>query len=79
MKMFVFDNVLHDYTSGMCMIVAESLEQAQRLAFERFARPSWRKRTFEEFREESGFGSCQGEYEVQGVEAGIKHYVYGGS
>ncbi len=65
MKMFVFDDVLHDYTSEMCMIVAESLEQAQRLAFERYAH-SWRKQTFEEFRDESGFGSCQGEYEVQG-------------
>lgn len=77
MKMFVFEDVLHDYTSGMCMIVAESLEQAQKLAFERFG-DDWRKQTFEEFREQSGFGSFEGEYEVQGVEAGIKHYVYGG-
>lgn len=77
MKMFVFEDVLHDYTSGMCMIVAESLEQAQKLAFECFG-DDWRKQTFEEFRKESGFGSCEGEYAVEGVEEGIKHYVYGG-
>jgi len=78
MKMFVFDDVLHDYTSGMAVIAAQSLEEAQQLAFERFG-DDWRKQTFEEFRERSGFGSCQGEYELHpAVAAGIKHYVYGG-
>jgi hypothetical protein len=79
MKMFVFEEVLWDYTSGMAVIAAESLEQAQQLAYEEFNyNCNWRKETFEEWLKSSNFHRCEGEYEVVGVEAGIKHYVYGG-
>jgi hypothetical protein len=79
MKLFVFENVLWDYTSGMAIIAAESLEQAQKIAYDVFYM-SWQQKTFEEWIESSGFHTCAGEYEVIGdMKAGVKHSVYGGA
>ena len=74
MKMFVFQDVLRDYTAGMAMIAAETLEEAQRFAFEAF----YTDQSFEVF-VKNGWDIADGEYELnEQVEPGIKHYVYGG-
>jgi hypothetical protein len=81
MKMFVFEDVLVDYTAGIAMIVAEDLAAAQTFAYEEFG-------DFERHRgidlagfleRQEGFAAPAGKYDVVGVEPGIKHYVYGGS
>ena len=79
MKMFVFEDVLYDYTSGMALVVAGSLEEAQRLAFEEF-RWSWdKKETLETFLvREAGFTEATAVYEVGDVSPGVKQHVYGG-
>ena len=76
MKMYIFDEVLSDYTNGMVMIAADSLEQAQYIAFQEF---NGMEKEFQDFLKE-GWDQVAGIYALAGkVEAGIKHYVYGGS
>ena len=77
MKMFVFEEVLPDYTSGMALIAAETLDQAQQIAYATFYL-SWQEQTFEEWLKSSGFHTCSGIYEIGDVKAGVRHYVYGG-
>lgn len=78
MQIYVFEDVLCDYTRGMAVIAAESLEQAQALAFKEFG---WHD-TLEEFLErggESGFQRPTGVYPMlEPVPAGVLHHVHGG-
>ena len=75
MNIYVFGNVLEDYTPGQAVIAAETLEQAQALACEKFGFGD----TVENFlAEEPGFCMPTGTYPTSGVEAGVLHYVYGG-
>lgn len=78
MQIYVFEDVLCDYTSGMAVIAAESLEQAQAIAFKEFG---WHD-TIEEFLERGGEGGFQkpaGVYPMpEGTAAGVLHHVYGG-
>ena len=77
LKMYVFEDVLYDYTGGMAMIAEYSLEDAQALAFERFAHP--RDNTLEEFlNRDSGFREPAGVYPLAEGSPGVMHYVYGG-
>lgn len=37
MNVFIFKDVLHDYTAGMAVIVAENLTRAKQMAFDEFS------------------------------------------
>lgn len=76
MYMFVFDNVLQDYTLGMALISASDLESAQQIAFKRFGYSS----TLEKFLDSNpGFRKPAGQYPLASdTEPGVMHYVYGG-
>jgi len=41
MKLFIINNVLNDYTPGMVIIKAESLDRARELYIERFVGGEW--------------------------------------
>lgn len=76
MFIFVFEDVLSDYTGGMAVIAAESQRHAQELAHAEFGR---RFDKLEEFlNEEAGFLQEVSCYPTQGVPAGVLHHVYGG-
>ena len=36
MNLYILNDVLYDYTSGMCVIVAESMKQCEELFIEEF-------------------------------------------
>lgn len=71
MQMFVFEDVLYDYTAGMVVIAAENLERALELARGQYgctvdAETGWQRPT--------------GVYGASGIEReGILHEVFGGS
>ena len=76
MFIFVFENVLTDFTSGLVVIAAESLRQAQELAYAEFG---YRWETVEQFlNDDEGFRREAACYPTQGVAAGVLHHVYGG-
>lgn len=78
MKMFVFEDVLWDYTSGMVVIAAEDLLEAQVIAYEEY---NYRKGdTLADFLErQGGFALAAGVYPLaEGVNKGVLHSVYGG-
>lgn len=79
MYMFVFENVLCDYTDGMALIAAPDLQTAQELAFERFGF-HWQETTVEQFLDkETGFQQPTGRYPLtEGSLPGVLHHVYGG-
>lgn len=66
-KLFVFEMILTDYNSGMCLIVATSVDHADELYFERFNhnRPA------------HDFDNSY--YELaEPLPVGVREYVYGG-
>ena len=71
MNLYIINNVLSDYTSGMIVIAAESKEQCRELFTKEF----------------SGYGAEDFDHEateftvIEGVnhDAGIVDYVFGGS
>ena len=74
MFVFVFEEVLTDYTHGMAVIVARSVERAQQIARTEFAH----NKTMEEFlEEEPGFMGPTARFPTGGVEEQIR-YVFGG-
>ena len=75
MKLYIFEDVLCDWTSGMAVIAANTLKQAQDYAFKEFGYSD----TVELFlqREGEGFNVPTGIYQTQDAEHGTKHYVYG--
>lgn len=78
MKMFVFEGVLTDWTSGMAVIAAKSLEHAQQLAFAEFGL-DYKNETLADFlKREDGFMEATWYPLGKGVEAGVLHHVYGG-
>lgn len=77
-KMFVFEDVLWDYTSGMVLIAAEDLQEAQVFAFNEF---NYRKEyTLADFLEQqAGFKDPAGVYPLAaGANKGVLHSVHGG-
>lgn len=76
MQMFIFEDVLVDYTGGMAVIAAQDLQAAQALAFAKFGH----RGTLEQFLEEQdGFNTPAGQYAVaDGVVPGVLHHVFGG-
>lgn len=68
MKLFIVNNVLCDYTSGMVVVRAESVEHARQLCIEEF------KSSSEEFQDLENYF----EVDLNG-EAGVVDCVWGGS
>lgn len=78
MFLYVFENVLEDYTAGMAIIAAESLEDAQKIAFDNYA---WHgDNSVEEFLDsQAGFRFATGVYELAEYQKpGVAHCVWGG-
>jgi hypothetical protein len=78
MNMYVFQDVLRDYTSGMVVIAAEDLVEAQVIAYGQY---NYRiGDTLADFLErQGGFTLAAGVYPLApGVNKGVLHSVYGG-
>jgi hypothetical protein len=71
MKLFIINNVLSDYTSGMVVIAAESKDQCRELFIKEFS-----EYHAEEFDKYATFNVIES---VGLDEAGVIEYVYGGS
>ena len=71
MKLFIINNVLSDYTSGMVVIAAESKEQCRELFIKEFS--DFHANEFDQYATFTVIESV-------GLDvAGIVDYVYGGS
>jgi hypothetical protein len=74
MNLYILKDVLNDYTSGMCVIAAESMPHCETIFMEEFAPSEFRKKELQnEFNEA----------EIKVIEnvdypAGLVSYVYGG-
>ena len=71
MKMYVFEEVLWDYTAGMAMVLANTLEEAIEVCHREF-----------EYSKDDWANCLAAVYDVQVTEqaqnARVAHYVYGG-
>ncbi len=79
MYVFVFEGVLQDWSFGMAVIVAESLERAQQMAWERFT-CRCDGMSFENWlshEDNEGFLEPKASYPTSAEEEAL-HYVYGG-
>jgi hypothetical protein len=76
MNLYIVNNVLYDYTDGMVVIAASSLERCRELFLEEFGfpRPAERMREFDE----AVAGGAVTVLKVVGRKEGIVSYVYGG-
>ena len=80
MNLYILNNVLYDYTSGMAVISAESMEQCNQIFIEEFGRSGdndYAKTRNEELQKD--FDTA----EIKVIEnvnhpAGVVSYVYGG-
>ena len=70
MKLFIINNVLSDYTSGMAVIAAETKDQCRELFIKEFS--EYHAREFDEYARFTVIES------VGLDEAGVVEYVYGG-
>jgi hypothetical protein len=70
MFLYVFEDVLTDYTSGLVVIAAESDAQALEFAREEYGDAQL---------DERGWRTPSAVYPVSGVPLGIRHEVFGGS
>jgi len=70
MKLFIINNVLSDYTSGMVVIAAENKDQCRELFIKEFS--EWHAKDFDEYGTFTVIESASVE------EAGVIDYVYGG-
>ena len=74
MKLFVFENVLWNYSSGIVVVTADSFDRACDLSYEKFKHSY---RSLETLRHE--FSKYVTDYVLQGeIPEGVKHHVYGG-
>ena len=77
MNLYIINDVLYDYTSGMCVISAESLPRCEQIFMERFA--SGGSDYFKErYQEEFNQADIKVIENVNHPE-GVVSYVYGGS
>jgi hypothetical protein len=80
MNLYILTDVLYDYTSGMCVIAAESMPHCEQIFLEKFGDDGgsdWEKERNEELQKE--FNSA----DIKVIEnvnhpAGVVSYVYGG-
>ena len=81
MNLYIINDVLYDYTPGMCVIAAESLLQCEILFMEEFSEKGdseWEKEINYARQQEFDNASIK---VIEGVNhpAGVVDYVYGGS
>ena len=76
MNLYVIHNVLYDYTAGMVVIAASSLERCRELFEEEFGW-LWGSRMKEY--DDAVKNNSYSVYQVVDEEEGVKDYVYGGS
>ena len=69
MNLYIINDVLYDYTSGMCVIAAESKEQCRELFVERFS-----GKHHKDFDQYASFTVIEG----VNHSAGVVSYVCGG-
>lgn len=77
MNLYILNDVLHDYTAGMAVIAAESMEQCKELFMEEFcysSAPDYVKGQYEEDFNTADVKVIEGVNHV----AGVVSYVYGG-
>lgn len=75
MNLYVFEDVLTNYTSGMVVVAAESVEEAIRLSFEELGHGNmegWIENQFD--REPTAVYPLP-----SGHQAGVLHHVFGGA
>ena len=80
MNLYILNDVLYDYTPGMCVIAAESLEQCNQIFIERFGDSGdsdYAKTRNEGMQEEFNTADTQVIENVNHL-AGVVSYVYGG-
>ena len=80
MNLYILNDVLYDYTSGMAVIAAESMEQCNHIFIEQFGRSGdtdYAKTRNEEFQKEFDTADVK---VIENVNhpAGVVSYVYGG-
>lgn len=73
MNLYIINEVLYDYTDGMCVIAAESMPHCETIFMNEFGSKYNQERTQKEFNESS----------IKVIEnidypAGVVSYVYGG-
>ena len=73
MNLYILNEVLYDYTDGMCVIAAESLPRCEQIFMKEFANNYSKERKQKEFNEA----------EIKVIEnvnhpEGVVSYVYGG-
>jgi hypothetical protein len=73
MKLYIINEVLYDYTEGMCVIAAESLPHCEQLFMKEFGTGYYKEKRQKEFNEAN----------IKVIEnvnhsEGIVSYVYGG-
>ena len=69
MNLYIINNVLTDYTSGMCVIAAESKEQCREIFTEEFSAP-WHSKEYDQDATITVIENVQ-------HPAGLVDYVYG--
>ena len=75
MNLYVIHDVLYDYTAGMVVIAASSLERCRELFEEEFG---WLCSRMKEY-DDAVKNNYYSVYQVVNEEEGVKDYVYGGS
>jgi hypothetical protein len=72
MNLYIINDVLYDYTAGMVVIAASSLERCRELFEEEFG---WHMKEYDDAVKNNAYSV----YQVVDEEEGVKDYVYGGS
>ena len=77
MNLYILNDVLYDYTPGMCVISAESQEQCNQIFMEEFGHPDDSDYLKERHQKEFDLSTIK---VIEGVNhpAGVVSYVYGG-
>jgi len=75
MNLYIINDVLYDYTAGMVVIAASSLERCRELFEEEFG---WRRSHMKEY-DDAVKNNFYSVYQVVDEEEGVKDFVYGGA
>lgn len=80
MNLYILNDVLYDYTAGMCVIAAESMEQCNQIFIEEFGSDldvEWAKMQNKRIQEDFDTADTQ---VIENVNhpAGVVSYVHGG-
>jgi hypothetical protein len=78
MNLYILEDVLHDYTAGMCVIAAESLPRCKQIFIEEFTDPRDSDFIKECRQEEFNEGAIKVIENVPYEKEEVVSYVYGG-